>query len=136
MDNILKISEAASLAMHACTYLAAQNGEKVSTREIAGILDASEHHLAKVMQRLTRAGLVNSVRGPKGGFRLARNPEKITLLEIYEAIEGDFLPSNCLLTTKVCRGEKCILGNLLKTLNREVMDYLKGTKLSEIDHIY
>ena len=136
MDNILKISEAASLAMHACTYLAAQNGEKASTKEIAHVFDASEHHLAKVMQRLTKAGLVNPVRGPKGGFTLAKAPEEITLLEVYEAIEGDFLASNCLLSNKVCKGDKCILGGLLKTLNQEVMNYLKNTRLSEIDSVY
>lgn len=136
MDNILKISEAASLAMHACTYLAAKNGEKVSTREIASALDASEHHLAKVMQRLTKAALVTPARGPKGGFVLARKPDTITLLEVYEAIEGDFMASNCLLGSKVCKGEKCILGDLLEMLNREVLDYLKGTRLSEIDNVY
>jgi Rrf2 family protein len=136
MDNILKISEAASLAMHACTYLAAQNGEKASTKEIAQVFDASEHHLAKVMQRLTKAGLVTPVRGPKGGFMLARAPEKTTLLEVYEAIEGDFWASNCLLSKKVCKGEKCILGGLLKTLNQEVMNYLRNTRLSELESVY
>jgi Rrf2 family protein len=136
MDNILKISEAASLAMHACTYLAKQNGVKASTKEIAQVLGASEHHLAKVMQRLAKAGLVIPARGPKGGFTLARAPRKISLLNIYEAIEGDFGASNCLLSSKVCKGDKCILGGLLKTLNSEVLNYLKGTRLSEIDNVY
>jgi Rrf2 family protein len=136
MDNILRISEAASLAMHATAYLAARNGQTASTREIADVLEASEHHLAKVLQRLTKAGMVNPVRGPKGGFVLEKSADEITLLEIYEAIEGDFLPSNCLLASRVCQGDKCILGDLLETLNSKVLDYLKNTKLSELNGIY
>jgi Rrf2 family protein len=136
MDNILKISEAASLAMHATAYLAAKNGNKVSTKEIAGVLGASEHHLAKVLQRLTRAGLVNPVRGPKGGFMLAKVADEILLLDVYEAIEGSFITENCLLSSRICRGDKCILGGLLKSLNREVIEYLSNTRLSEIEHVY
>ncbi len=137
MDNILKISEAASLAMHACVYLAANRGERVlSTKEIANTLGASEHHLSKVLQRLTRAGLVQPIRGPKGGFMLGKTPDETSLLEVYEAIEGSFQASNCLLSTRICMGEKCILGNLLKTLNREVMDYLRNTRLSELVNVY
>jgi Rrf2 family protein len=136
VDNILKVSEAASLAMHACTFLAENNGEKASTREIAAVLEASEHHLAKVMQRLAKAGLVSPVRGPKGGFVLGKRPDKIALLDIYSAIEGNFPSSDCLLSRRICKGEKCILGGLLEALNRDVMDYLKNTRLSEIDHVY
>lgn len=137
MDNILKISEAASLAMHATVYLAANKGEGIpSTKEIASSLSASEHHLSKVLQRLTKAGLVSPIRGPKGGFVLGRDPKKISLLEVYEAIEGSFLASNCLLASRICKGEKCILGGLLRTLNQEALDYLKNTKLSELVDVY
>ena len=137
MENILKVSEAASLAMHAGVYLAVNEGKKVvSTREIAGALGASEHHLSKVLQRMTKAGLVNPVRGPKGGFILGKEPERITLLEVYEAIEGNFMASDCLLSAKICKNDKCILGDLLKTLNRQVMDYLKNTRLSELVDVY
>jgi len=123
--------------MHACVYLAANNNKKIpSTKEIAGVLKASEHHLSKVLQRLTKADLVTPIRGPKGGFVLGRDPSKISLLEVYEAIEGSFLVSNCLLASKICKGEKCILGGLLKMLNQEAMDYFKNTRLSELVDVY
>ena len=136
MDNILKISEAASLAMHAGVYLAASKDIKVSTRKIANVLNASEHHLSKVLQRLARAGLVKSIRGPKGGFMLGRSPDEINLLEVYEAMEGSFPASNCLLSTRICKGYKCILGGLIKHLNQEVVDYLKNTRLSDLVDVY
>ena len=135
MSNFWKVSDAATIALHAMTLLAAVD-EKVSTREIASRLRVSEAHLSKVLQRLHKAGLVDAIRGPGGGFALSRPGQKITLLEVYEAIEGRFTPSECLLGTPVCGGEKCIMGGLLETVDRQVKEYLSGTKLSELVDVY
>lgn len=131
MQNLLKISEAASLALHTMSYLAAQPERRVSTHEIAVRLKVSEAHLAKVLQRLGRAGLATSQRGPKGGFTLAKPPQEITLLEVYQAIEGPMTGSVCLLGHPVCGG-KCILGSLIGDLDRQVREYFGNTRLSEI----
>ena len=136
MSHILKISEAASLALHAVVFLAAKPGRLVPTKEIASTLHLSEAHLSKVLQRLARAGLVRSIRGPKGGFTLGKPCDRISLLDVYEAIEGPFVSSNCLLDSPVCGGEQCILGGLLETANKLVEEYLAGTKLSELNHVY
>ena len=136
MPNILKVSEAASLALHTMVLLAAIPDELLSTHEIANLLGASQAHLSKVLQRLGREGLVNSVRGPKGGFSLARPASVITLLEVYQAIEGPLTETNCLLNDQLCDGESCILGALLKNTNREVKEYLSKTRLSEVTDVY
>ena len=57
MPNVLKVSEAASLALHTTVLLAANSGELLSTREIASTLKMSAAHLSKVLQRLARHGL-------------------------------------------------------------------------------
>jgi len=88
MSGVLKISNAATIALHAMTYLAAFPDNKHMTKEIASLHQVSEAHLSKVLQRLTRAGLVKAVRGPKGGFSLAKSADEISLLEVYETIEG------------------------------------------------
>jgi len=135
--NMLKVSEAASLAMHAAVLLAASNGQPRSTRKIANALNASEHHLAKVLQRLARAGLVVALRGPAGGFKLATAPGRITLLDVYEAIEGKLAGQpRCLFAQPVCSGKRCILGNLLRTVTAEVRRHLANTKLSELLDLY
>jgi Rrf2 family protein len=103
-----------------------------ATHGVATALGVSEAHLAKVMQRLTRAGLVNSVRGPKGGFVPAKSASDVTLIEIYEAIEGPFEPKGCLLKKPACNGTDCILGQLLANVNREMHDYLANTTLSKV----
>jgi Rrf2 family protein len=135
VENILKISEAASLGMHAAVLLAVNDDRKVSTKEIAKALGASEHHLAKVLQRLAKAGLARSFPGPKGGFLLARPAESISLLDVFEAIEGKFTSGSCLLPSPVCTGERCILGVLLETVGREVKEHLAGTSLGDLREV-
>ncbi|MBW2147405.1 MAG: Rrf2 family transcriptional regulator [Deltaproteobacteria bacterium] len=131
MSGVLKISEAASLALHAVVHLAANHCRLVSTGEMASMLQVSEAHLSKVLQRLAKQGLVRSIRGPKGGFMLSKTGERVTLLDVYESIDGPLEPSNCLLKTPICGGKKCVLGGLLDTVHRQVREYLAGTKLSQ-----
>ena len=131
MLNLLKISEAASLGLHASVFLAGNQKRLFSAKEMAETLGASEAHLAKVLQRLAREGLVRSQRGPKGGFKLNRPADEITLLEVYQACEGPLPQSNCLLSTPICNGN-CILGNLIEDVGRRVSQYLSRTKLSDL----
>jgi Rrf2 family protein len=135
MSNILKISEAASLATHSMVFLAANPEKPHSTREIADALLASEAHLSKVFQRLSRHGLVHSVRGPRGGFELAKPGDQIRLLEVYEAIEGRVVEIQCLLNAKVCNGSGCVFGSFLKSASREFRHYLESTTLSDLAHL-
>jgi len=113
--------------------LLANRGERRSTgQEIADILGGSVHHLAKVMQRLVRAGLVDSAVGPQGGFRLAKPAGRIKLLTIYEAIEGPLGETQCLLAKEVCEGNDCVLGELIQRLNREIHGYLQNATLATL----
>ena len=132
MESLLKITDAASLALHTMVLLASAPDEVVTTGDIAESLRASEAHLSKVLQRLNKAGLVKSVRGPQGGFKLAKKPEAITLLDIYEAMEGPLITSTCLLGTPMCVGPICMLGSLLSTVNTEVKDYFENTQLDKL----
>ena len=129
---MLKLSEAASLALHTMVYLAGLPGRHVSVRQIAGELHVSEAHLSKVLQRLARERLVSSVRGPKGGFALNRRYDEISLLDIYESIEGPLRHAHCFRATSVCNGNGCIFGTLLGDVNTQVREYLSKTKLPEL----
>lgn len=136
MSNVLHISEAASLALHATTYLAGCSGRSVTSREIARTLKVSHAHLSKVLQRLQRAGIVNSSRGPQGGFSLARSADRVTLLQVYEAIEGRLRLDRCLFDRPVCNGENCLLGSLLVKFNQEIKEHLQNTRLSALRNTY
>jgi len=131
---VLKLSQATSLGIHTAAYLAGRPDQVVTTRQVASALGVSENHLAKVLQRLTKAGLVRSVRGPRGGFMLSRPPDEVTLLDVYEAIDGPLVLSDCLLETPVCNGQ-CILGDLLSKVNGLVKDRFTNTRLSAMPQL-
>jgi Rrf2 family protein len=135
MPCALKISEAASLAMHALGYLAKRQDRPVTSREIATRFEISEAHLAKVLQRLVKVDLLRSARGPKGGFILTRRPESVTLLEIFESIEGRFEPSQCLLSSSICDGDTCILGRIVVEANNMLRGRLEETTLVEVEAV-
>lgn len=136
MPSILKISEAASLALHTAVYLAVHPGTLISTKDVAKVLNASEAHLSKVLQRLSRSGIVTSIRGPRGGFRLDKPPGRITLLEVYEAIEGPFAVSECLKDTPACLGKECVFGELLKRVHHLTYDYFSKTTLAKLTGVF
>ena len=130
---ILNISEAASLGIHAMAYLAhRKGGAPVTTAAIAAAYGFSEAHLSKVFQRLSKAGLVRSARGPHGGFRLSRAPSRITLREIHDALDGPFAKSDCLLGKPRCGLDRCVLGDLVSDVHKRVADHLAGTTLADV----
>lgn len=132
MSRLVNISEAASLALHGMALLAAQRDQRFTAQQLADRLQASSHHLAKVMQRLAKAQLVESSRGPQGGFTLARPAHTIKLLEIYEAVEGPLGGEGCLLGQPICDGKDCVLGEVVQRVHREARNYLARTRLSEL----
>ncbi len=137
MNNLLRISEATLLALHGMVYLVHRaDRDIVSIKDMAVALNVSENHLSKVFQRMSKVGLVRSVRGPHGGFLLAMPPTRIRLFDIFTAIEGEFKIEECLLPKRICRKNMCILGQLIGNINKEVLHYLKVKKLSDFKGIY
>jgi Rrf2 family protein len=85
----MRMSEGIEWGLHCATVLAAlPPGATLPGKALAEFHGVSESYLLKHLQALTGAGLLESVPGPKGGYRLARPPEQITLLDVVEAIEG------------------------------------------------
>lgn len=132
MSGILQISEATSLALHSMALLA-KTDDMLNTNSIADVTKASQAHLSKVLQRLSKAELVDSVRGPSGGFYLTRPADTITLLEIYETMEGHLESPDCLLKNNdTCVCEKCMFDGLLEKLAVQFKDYLASHTLADI----
>src|SRR4051812_15288536 len=88
----MQLSRATSYAVEALAHMAAGGPEKVyASHDIAEAEGLPERFLLRVLKPLVNRGLLRSLRGPHGGYRLARQANKITLLEILEAAEGPFL---------------------------------------------
>lgn len=131
MADLIRMSEATALGLHTMAVVARHN-EPTSTAQIATELRASEAHLSKVLQQLVRVGLLTSKRGPSGGYALARPPTEISLLDVYEALEGQLRQDRCLFAEPVCRQVDCILGDLVERLRTEAHDHLGSTSLSDV----
>ncbi|WP_436774507.1 RrF2 family transcriptional regulator [Yinghuangia sp. YIM S09857] len=83
------MSEGVEWAVHSCLNLAwAEPGEAVTATRLAAFYELPAAYLNRQLQALARAGIVSSTSGPRGGFRLARDPADISLLDIVTAIEG------------------------------------------------
>jgi Rrf2 family protein len=134
MSSFVKISEGAALAIHACALLAQNSEGYFPVKILAERLKGSSAHLSKVMQRLAKTGIVTGLRGPKGGFFLARPAAEITLLEIFQAIEGATAPVECVFDEPVCGWGHCLFRGLIPTLDQKFIDYLKGTTLAALAH--
>ena len=131
MAGIMKVSTAATLALHVSAYLAGHKGERVPASKIAKALTVSAAHLSKVLGRLARADIVRARRGPSGGFELALPPQNVNLKDIYEAIEGPIKSAKCFLGEPACTGN-CMFGSLVHAIDDEVSAKLKAVRLSDI----
>jgi Rrf2 family protein len=80
-------SQTAEYALRAVVYLAAQGGEPRTAQQIAEVTRVPAGYLSKVMQALSRAGLVHSQRGLGGGFTLAVAPAGLTVLDVVQAVD-------------------------------------------------
>lgn len=128
------LSSSCVYGLRASLYLAAnQNGEYVSIREMSDKLDISFHFLTKTLQQLTKAGLLESQKGPKGGVRLTKKGSKISLFEIVEAIDGRDLFTECALGLPGCGSEKpCPLHDQWAETRDSIRAMLEETNLVEL----
>ena len=101
----MRISRSTGYALLAVGYIAKNQGKKtVLSQDISKQYDIPLEYLLKILQQLVRANVLNSKRGPRGGFNLAKPPKKITMLQIIEAVEGPMISQ--LNLTEQARGEK------------------------------
>jgi Rrf2 family protein len=105
----------------------------VSARQLAKNQDVSYELACKLLQKLSSAKLVKSSMGAAGGFELAKRPEKISLYQVIEAVQGSICLNRCVPDTKSCpRRCGCRINKNLVELQRYIEDYMKNIMLSEL----
>ena len=103
----MKVSTRTHYGLSAMSYLACRHGQGPSSaREIAAGQGLPAKYLEQLLATLKSAGLVKSLRGAGGGYVLTRPPAEIRLWEIYEVLEGELSPVNCLYDPEVCPNEQ------------------------------
>lgn len=129
----MKISRETDYAIRCLLQLARQPGGVLTVREISGPRGIPPLFLAKILQKLGRAGIAESVRGARGGFRLARAPGEITLLSVIEAVEGPLGSNDCLVEGNRCAlSERCSVHPVWKELREILSANLAGISLREL----
>ncbi len=130
MAKIVHLSEAASLAIHAMVLIA-KSDTHINVNILSQEMGASRNHLAKVLQQLVKYNYLKSVRGPSGGFVLNVHPSEITILDVYQAIEGKIETPECPLDRKICPFDKCLLGGMVKSVTDQFKSYFEGQTLEK-----
>lgn len=128
MAKIFSLSEASSIAIHSMVLISrAENG--INAVKIAEFTGFSKNHIAKVLQRLVKSEMLKSVRGPSGGFSLKKEAHTISLLDIYQAIEGPIEETDCPLAYEVCNFDRCIMGNVINRMTMQFKQFLSSQTL-------
>jgi len=128
MSKIFSMSEAASIAIHSMVLIA-RNEEGINAVKIAEQTGFSKNHISKVAQRLVKDELLSSIRGPLGGFTLKKSPSDISLLDIYQSIEGPLEIKDCPFENEICHFDKCLMGNVINKMTVEFRRFLKEQTL-------
>ncbi len=130
MAKLVHFSEAASLALHAMVLIS-KSKTHVNVNSVASEMGASKNHLAKVLQQLVKHSFLKSVRGPSGGFILNKPPDQISILELYEAIEGKIDVPECPLDRQICPFNKCLMNGLVNDVTMQFKRYFQEQTLED-----
>lgn len=129
-------SKACEYAIRATIYITVQSNldRRVGLKDIAKEINSPEAFTAKILQQLSREGIIDSVKGPTGGFTMSKkNIEKVKLSDIVSAIDGDSIYEGCGLGLKKCsESHPCPVHDKFKIIRRELKAMLESTSLMEL----
>jgi Rrf2 family protein len=129
-------SKACEYAIRATVYITGQSdqGMRASLKDIAKEIDSPEAFTAKILQALVRNGIIDSVKGPSGGFMIEKkNMSRIRLSQIVSAIDGDSIYKGCGLGLKECSElHPCPLHEKFKKIREELKNMLEKTSVYEL----
>jgi len=122
----MKFSQATDYALHAMMHLMSQAPDKpVGVQVLADKLGVSQTYLSKMLSKLVKSGLISSVSGANGGYRLKANYEQISFLDVIHAIEGTASIFECGLN----HGEGCVIQQVVMESERRMEQYLSDMKI-------
>ncbi|MFT4198030.1 MAG: SUF system Fe-S cluster assembly regulator [Pseudoxanthomonas sp.] len=130
---MLRVTKLTDYATVLLTVLAARPGQVLSAAELADASGLEVPTVAKVLKPLAHAGLVNGVRGARGGYHLARDAGRISLVEIVEAMEGPLALTECSQDHSHCGiAQRCGVRTNWRLINDVVIEALRGRTLAQM----
>ena len=131
---MLKLTKKADYGLIALKHLAVNSGDvSSSAKAIADCYGIPLPLLAKILQKLTKIGLLQSLPGTNGGYRLARSPQSITALEVIRAIDGPIILTACFTEHGACeQSEKCTVRAPLRKVHEGILNLLNTITISDM----
>ena len=129
----MKLSTKGKYGLYAMFYLAQHEGCGPQPLKAVAEIGVPEDYLEQLLGNLRRAGLVNTVRGAQGGYRLAKEPQEITVGDIIDATEGPLSISDCLNDEGCCqRSGQCRTRRVWEYLSTSINDVLQSIPLRDM----
>lgn len=132
---MVKLNKSTRIALYSVVELARHPEAVISAGEIAKKYGISEHHVAKVLQQMGRVGMVRSMRGIRGGFQLARDPRRITMMDVVQIFERQPPNEGCLLLdeNEGCPSEAtCRIGEVFNEIQEQAFYTLKSISIATL----
>jgi Rrf2 family protein len=131
---LLKLTKKADYALMAMKHLAERSSERsLSAKDVADAYGIPPEALAKILQKLAKAGLLHSQHGTNGGYTLARPAHTISAFEVIQAIDGPLFITSCITVRGECdQSDRCNIREPLRKVNESIEAVLKRIKVSHM----
>ncbi|WP_334073922.1 MULTISPECIES: RrF2 family transcriptional regulator [Paenibacillus] len=125
----MKFSKATNYALHTMLALVTEDPVKpVGVQQLADAQDVSPTYLSKILTKLVKAGMIESVSGANGGYRLTRKKDEMTFLDIIQAIEGTASLFDC----NFDHGSECLIQQVMVEAEEKMERHLRDTKITDL----
>jgi Rrf2 family protein len=130
---MLKLTKKADYGLIALKHLAARRAKSASAKEIADRYRIPLPLLSKVLQQLSKNGLLLSVQGTNGGYRLAKAANSITVLEVVRTIDGPIILTSCFTEHKECdQSSQCTVREPLRRVHESILSLLDSISIADL----
>jgi len=133
---MLRLTKKADYSLIALKHFAArqqETGEAVSAKEVADSCGIPLPLLSKLLQKLGKSGFLVSAYGTNGGYRLARDPRRISVLEVIKAIDGPIVLANCFTHITDCdHSSRCTVRRPLKKIHEAILRLLESVSVQDL----
>jgi Rrf2 family protein len=133
----MRISTKGRYSLEALLYMALlPKGEYSSTRTISENTGISDGYLEQLFIPLRKAGIVQGIRGPQGGYLPGRSTTKITVGDVLRAVEGSLEPAECVTANTCPFRKKCVSRHTWKELYKEIVTCVDSVTLQDLTKAY
>ena len=130
----MRLTRAGEYAVRCVLYISGRKRNQIiSRKEISKDMEIPDQFLGKIAQQLARSGFIEIVQGAKGGYRLLMKPEKITLLDVVEAVSGEIFINDCIMNPDSCsRSSSCAVNAVWEKAREQLRATLRDATFDKL----